>query len=442
MNGSIVKLSFLLGLGFIFSYCKKDKIDSIGGDLTSPDTAEKRSYFTDTLQTQVEQYSELFAGYSPKGQYFYLIQRMSYNNYYRVTKCNMNADTLYSKIINLGPNRLIQIKGGINEDCFYTVTASRNFGTSFIQSIGAYTLTSSQVDTTCPSVYPSTQYIFGSDVYYINESTPINTCELKKYDAKANQIWTKYFSGNHFNGNALEISKKEELYLLTAERYPYRMRLNTQYSGIFPYYDVVLDSNRFTLHKLSQKGQILEKKEIHNVFQEYGLWFNPQLVLTSEHIWVYNSNNLYMFNLGLKLLYQKKPIRDVCFNKIHSMVANINISSAKLTGFLGYSEFLKNRYFLSLRGISEEHIHQYLNTVPLLFAFDRFQNSYSFETTNTLKKFNFSGEELYSISGNSGFTSNMVYSRKFILGQNDKLYCFALENNLIKVYKLDENGNF
>lgn len=148
-----------------------------------------------------------------------------------------------------------------------------------------------------------------------------------------------------------------------------------------------------------------------------------------------------MFNLGLKLLYQKKPIRDVCFNKIHSMVANINNSSTKLTGSIGYSEFLKNRYFLSLRGISEEHIHQNLNTTPLLVAYDRLQNSYSFET-NTLKKFNISGEELYTISGNAGFTSNMVYSRKFILGQNDKFYCFTLENNLIKVYKLDENGNF
>ncbi|MBL7900482.1 MAG: hypothetical protein JNK73_00680 [Bacteroidia bacterium] len=441
MKASFVKLFFLLGLAFIFSHCQKDKFDSIGGDLASPDTTEKRSYFTDTLQTQVEEVKEVFVAYVAKGHFFYVIQNIT-GSTYRLTKCTREIDTLYSKILDLGPGNLIQIKGDLTEDAFYTLTATNKFGDLTGPSVSAFTLANTYTDSTCSKSTQTNDYNYESDFRPEGALKQDNFTLLKKFNAYGKEIWSKEFSGNYFSQNAMGWANNGNLYLITFLNYPVRYKLNSLLSQSFPYYDQILDSNSCTIYALNKSGVILRKRKIEGIYN-YFHSISPNLSLSSNYLRVSGRDFLYTLDYNLNLVSNAKPLKNTCNNFLRNVISNPLLPNVYVSGYMTYANYTdRNYYRVDLNGLTEENSRQNINPSPVFFSMNKFGQFYSLNSTNTVTKHNSDETILFSKLLNSDISGFSISKNACTEDSYGKLYCFALENSLIRVYKLDENGNF
>lgn len=442
MKIAIRRFTILSTLLFLFTHCKKEAIDSIGGELSSPDTTEKRAYFTDTLETKLEEYKEVFVAYAAKGHFFYVIQNISGSSY-RLTKCTREIDTLYSKILDLGPGQLIQVKGDLTEDAFYTLTATNKFGAFSGPSVSAYVLIRNYVDSTCSRPSQPNHYNYESEFRPEGEAWQENMSLLKKYNANGKESWRKEFMGNYFDCNAMEWAANGNLYLITSIRYPRRFKLNLTHSQSFPYYDPILDSNRCVIYALNKNGVVLRKKSLEGI---YGIGSNtdsPNLSISTNHLRINNNYVLYTLDFNLNLLSSAKPIKNNCNNFLHFVVSNPLQPLAYLSGFMTYSNFNdRNYYRVHMNGTFEINPRQNLDFIPFFLQMNKRGQFYSLGSRNTVTKYDNDETILYSKLLNPDNVLFSLSRNNCIADVNDKLYCFAYENNLIKVYKLDENGNF
>lgn len=431
-----MKILTLALLFLLFSNCKKD-VSEVNYDI-----GERRAWFTDTLGIDSVGTNPLFVAYSEYRGTIYVVQK-KFGSVYQLTKCDNEINVIYSKTIDLGPNQLIQIVGGKNQDCFYTVTASNAFQVTSVQSIGAYTAFP-YIDTVCYKTFPISYYIYEPDFHLTNMVYNTNHTELKKYKSNGEEEWKKTEEGNFFSGSALQVDMDDNIYLLSAKRFPLRFKLNLNYSSAIPYYDVVADSNSFSLSKFSISGKLLFKNEICCVYQENGFLsgFNPSLSLSSSALYVNNINGLYSFNLNLELQSQKKPLKNTCYNFLKSVVTNPNIPFVCVSGYLRYVSNNLNFYQATLVNTDEISVLQNLNFSHDYFAIDKSKNLFSVSLSNRIIKIKSDGTEVFSKILNPDFLWQTLNKNNCFLDRYDNLYCFSLENGLIKVYKLDENGNF
>lgn len=429
------KILFLIFIGLLYSCKKEKKTDSI--------SYLNRTGFEDTLVTSPGGNQELFAAHSGTGasECFYIVQKTSGSSYFLV-KTNLDAKVSFTSQIQISDTRLQDVCGSKISADFYTLNASEK--STFQPSgtlIQAYVQASQNIDSSsCDGENNPSNYFFDTELDVNISTTFDNNCQVKKFNHKGVEIWNFALEGSYFSGNAMETDFEGNLYVLTVVKHR-PVPVLMPFSGtIFPYYSFNSDSNTVILYKFNKDGILLFKTQSNKAFKGLPENFNPRMALTKNAVYVCSFTNFFRFSLNGELESTTKPVKNVCYNTLATMIANPMFSELYVVGVLNYTGNSRNRYFVGVNRTSEFNLIN-ASIVPYNFVLiDSQQNIYSAGGTY-LTKTNQSGQRIYSkpILGNS-----FIY----YVGENNcgvdhdlNFYFFATENGLIKMFKLDVNGN-
>ena len=400
-----------------------------------------RSKFVDTLTNNNTNNYPLFTGNAGPGNYFYIVQKQNGSDY-NLYRCDYNINSVTQQTINLGNDALMKIAGSKISDHFFTLTSSNNSSSPAGAPINAYVQAFFYSDSSKPcDSHLLSDYMF-TDTFTLG--TPIsvqNKSEIRCYSSNGTILWNYILNGNYYSGNSMETDLLGNTYVLTASKSPAHSKLSTQFTNtLIPYYDMILDSNSFTLYKFDKNGNQLFNKTINNVNEEVPGTFEPNLTLTKKNIFVNNAKNLFTFDLDGNLLKSNKPLVNKCYNYIISVVGNAHQYFGLLDGFLNYSISSKNNYMVNLQGFSQLTIYEN-GKLKNLSIMDEFANCFAF-SGSSLSKVDRYGNLIYNKILFFPPYNFYVYRNSVVVDRFNDLYIFDKTPNQIRVFKIDVNGNF
>ena len=441
----MTKIKFILFLLLIICIsCKKDtKINSS----IPTNSSNLRSKFKDTLVTySTNNSNQPFASYCNASNSFYIVQKSAGTQFY-LYKCDQEINLIYSKIINLGSDSLMEIKASNQEDAFYTLTGTNNFNNSNPFYINAYVfnINSDSINNCTPKV---ADYVYQNAFNANGENKGANYSILNKFDGQGNLLWAKQLDGNYNKQHSIETDVNGNIYVLAANRYPFRPKLNSAYTtSLAPYYDFVNDSNSFSIYKFDISGNQIFKRTITNIKETIQRQFSPALSLSKSNILITNFNNFFVFDLNGNLLSQNKPISNICYNYINNAITNPYIDNIFINGILNYSNSNSSNnlgYLAKLKGSIPLIVTQSNNLYYNFSIIDNLQSIYlADDFTNFLTKIDNNANIVYA---NKPLFDAPYYfglpKKSTIVDVNNSLYSFVNRLNGIAVYKFDSNGNF
>ncbi len=437
------KIILLAFTAIIVSNCSK-KPFPVDPPITSSGGAREK--FKDTLVLYASpNYNNIFVTYCPSNNSFFAVQKIS-TSQYNLHKSDLEINLIYTKTIDLGPNELIGIKGAQNECSFYTLNSTNNFIPGNQPLINAYARSNYIMDSASHcminKIYDyqyDDSFQSGADIKGVNYST------LNKFDANGNLVWSNQLTGNYFDGNSLETDPSGNIYVLTANKLPRTPKLNVAFSStLIPYYDLVVDSNSFSIYKFNSSGNQIFKKTITQV-KDINYWtFNPSLNVSKTNITISNINNLYTFDLDGNLLSQNKPVSNACYNYISSVISNPEINNTFVCGTLNYQQgnpAASLRYIASYNGTSPTVLSQTANYSQLTLI-DNLENIY-LASSSYLAKINNNGGFTYGFLPLYDPPYNFILDKKSgVIDKYNSLYCFSNRLDHIAVYKFDNDGKY
>jgi len=422
--------------------CKKEPAQK--GSLQNPGPGREK--FKDTLALLPgTNHNDVFVSYGAAVNNFFVLHQTS-TSQYNFYKCNTEVKLLSYKTIDFGTEKLISIKASKTEDAFYTLTATKNFSQTASTLINAYKRVNYYFDST-HSCNSSSLFDYQYDEAFDPnpETKGINFSTLNKFDGLGNLLWTKQLDGNYFDGACLETDLEGNVYVLTADKYPITYVLNTSITGPVPYYDPVMDGNNFSIYRFTQHGNQTFKKTISHVKDVlYNSDLKISLNVSKTNISVYNTYEIYTFDLLGNLLTQNKPQLNICYNYISSAISNPYCNRTYVTGYITYnlSDPMGYAKYLAAYNSSSPFIAAQAINYSQLTLIDNSENIYLGGGTY-LSKINSSGISIYSGQYLFGNPFNFILNRNNgAIDKENKLYCFANMLSHIAVFKFDDTGKY